>query len=586
MRVGSCYTTRFLRRRGSAYALVLMTSMLVVVIGLAALTTTRVQTRTVSELEASVAARQLARSAVELGMFMVRQNPYWRTEYGEGVWRNWTSLGDAIIRVEAHDPVDSDPDNNYDDPIVLRGSARVGDASHTVEATMDATRGSELLELALHASGDVQATGALLSADNWISSSANFLGNVGAHFYADVSAGINVLGATYHGIKLTAQPARPAIPITNIVAAYATLATTIDITALPAGTANKVRNSGFESATSAWSTIGNTTTIVLDGTRRRSGSFSLRVNTRTAPSDGIEQDVTATLRNQKPFAASAYVRRAGTVNADPQLKLVISYKETPASAATVVTYTSAAVTVSTAFLQVPLNVTPSWTGTLQSAKLCINTATSIESLNIDDVSLARTDLTNEPYIEGVVLSAGSNPFGDLNANGVYLINCGDQNVHIRDCRIHGTLVLQSPGSASVIEQSVTWRPYVENYPILVTNAGMLISMSNTPLSESTINANFNPAIAPANDEGLGSDLDLYDSYASQLRGLIVLGGNSSLGGRNDIFGVLLCDGILSVEAMRTDITYDVRYLNDPPPGLDSVERTVEFRRGSFRQATN
>ncbi|MFN0137765.1 MAG: carbohydrate binding domain-containing protein [Phycisphaerae bacterium] len=573
-------------RRASAYALVLMSSMLVVVIGISALTTTRIQGRGAADLESAAAARIAARSAIELGMYMVRENPDWRADLGNGAWKARTTLGNAAFKIDAEDPIDGNPANNYDDPIVIKATGTAGAATQALQATMTATRGNELLEVALHAQGELSITGPTVLSDQWFSSNLNCNALAGASVFADVAVVGSVNGVTYHGLTRAGQAARPTINVTNVINAYTSSATVIDIAALPAGNAEKTSNGGFENGTTGWTAVGSTTVISTDAAKKKLGSFSLLVVGRTAASDGAAQDVTSAMRNQKPFTASAYFRRDGSTSIEGRIQLAILHRPTPASSIQTTTISGPTALAANSFVLVSGTITPAWTGTLVSASLRLNTVSGTESFFVDCVSLHRSDLTSDPYIEGVVLSPNNNPFGSRNALGLYLLDCQDQNLHIRDCRIFGTLVLLAPGSGTIIESSVAWHAAVSNYPALLTDGGMLISMTNTPLSESSVNVNFNPSGSPATYEGLGEDADIEDSYPSRIHGLMMIGGDLSLGGRNDLHGVLLSSGAITIEGTRTDLTYDARYLNNPPPGFDDVIRTVEFQRGSFRPLTN
>ncbi|MEM7230514.1 MAG: hypothetical protein AAF432_17075, partial [Planctomycetota bacterium] len=49
----------------------------------------------------------------------------------------------------------------------------------------------------------------------------------------------------------------------------------------------------------------------------------------------------------------------------------------------------------------------------------------------------------------LVLSPTNNPFGDESREGIYVIDCHNQNIRIESCRIVGTLVLIDPGTDSL-----------------------------------------------------------------------------------------------------------------------------------------
>ncbi|MCH9021922.1 MAG: hypothetical protein IID32_04080, partial [Planctomycetes bacterium] len=76
-------------------------------------------------------------------------------------------------------------------------------------------------------------------------------------------------------------------------------------------------------------------------------------------------------------------------------------------------------------------------------------------------------------IQNVLISPTSNPFGQqTNPDGLYLMQCNNRNITIRDCRIVGTLILLNPGSSSRIENAVNWQPARQDYPALITTGDM------------------------------------------------------------------------------------------------------------------
>jgi hypothetical protein len=190
--------------------------------------------------------------------------------------------------------------------------------------------------------------------------------------------------------------------------------------------------------------------------------------------------------------------------------------------------------------------------------------TSIPISSIPVVSSVRT-------IENVVLSAGTNPYGTANGQGLYVIDCQAQSLTIRNARIAGTLVLLNAGTSSKIEQSVNWETAVANYPALMVQGPFLIDMSATALSEAALGVNYNPA--GAEYQG-ASDSDTVDSYPSQIRGLVFISGNASFSTDNTIDGAVLALGSTDVTGQLT-LMYDDIYLTNPPPGfLDRTRLTI------------
>ncbi|MCP4246502.1 MAG: hypothetical protein GY778_05585, partial [bacterium] len=111
--------------------------MLVGVIGLSAVTVTRVQLRTAEGSNDASAARLYAQSAIELGMAMVQQDSNWRTTLGSGVWFTDQPIGAGTMTLESTIISDADA-NPENDPVVLIGTGVHGQATHKVEVTLTA----------------------------------------------------------------------------------------------------------------------------------------------------------------------------------------------------------------------------------------------------------------------------------------------------------------------------------------------------------------------------------------------------------------------------------------------------------------
>jgi len=126
------------RRRGSAYVLVLTTSMIVTVIGVSALTAVRLRHRT-AEMDRSVAHAALcARSAVDMGLFWIGNDPDWRENRPNGDWQTAQPLEAGEYDLSVTDPTDGDLTNSWSDPVVVRGTGRYGRARVVYEVTLEA----------------------------------------------------------------------------------------------------------------------------------------------------------------------------------------------------------------------------------------------------------------------------------------------------------------------------------------------------------------------------------------------------------------------------------------------------------------
>jgi hypothetical protein len=182
------------------------------------------------------------------------------------------------------------------------------------------------------------------------------------------------------------------------------------------------------------------------------------------------------------------------------------------------------------------------------------------------------DITLLPYISGAryldnqLISPSSNPYGPTNANGVYIIDCGGRDLVIQNSRIVGTLVILNQGGSSIVRYSVNWSPAVANYPCLLAQGYMPISIYSQVLSETT--RNLNPSGSPHPYPGGTTNTDTADFYASRIEGLIYISGNAQIS-NNSTLGPVVVGGNLvtwnTVNFLPSATLYDT-----PPPGFESI----------------
>ena len=125
------------RQRGSVYILVLGASLIVAVIGISSLMAARVQRRAVVASSDMTQARELARTAIDRGLWEVKVNVMsWRTTFSDGTLTNISFAGGTFSLV-AVDPIDGNLTNNTTDPIVLTGTGKYGEAQYMLEVTLN-----------------------------------------------------------------------------------------------------------------------------------------------------------------------------------------------------------------------------------------------------------------------------------------------------------------------------------------------------------------------------------------------------------------------------------------------------------------
>ena len=177
------------RRRGSIYLAVLGYASLLTIIGLSALLVLRVQRRAAEGEIDLVQARMHARSAIEKGLWMIENDPVWRTNLSNGNWAADQPIATGTYTLEGIDPNDGNLTNSPVDPLVLTGTGLSGAARHKTQVTLVADiRPLEALKTCLHAAGDVAVsddrsltvTGAPLSTNGTVDNSGTIYGDVEA----------------------------------------------------------------------------------------------------------------------------------------------------------------------------------------------------------------------------------------------------------------------------------------------------------------------------------------------------------------------------------------------------------------------
>lgn len=171
-------------------------------------------------------------------------------------------------------------------------------------------------------------------------------------------------------------------------------------------------------------------------------------------------------------------------------------------------------------------------------------------------------------IRDAVISPKLNPFGTAtNVEGIYVIDCQNQQLTIMNTRVLGTLVLVNSSASTFIDESQYWSPAVLNYPTLLVEGNVTFRYTQSDLDEDDRGTNFNPVGAPY--EG-NEDTDELDIYPSKIKGLVYVSGTLKfpiLTGDSLIDGSVVCG---SLDA-RSDATFQYRatFLNYPPPGFAS-----------------
>lgn len=222
---------------------------------------------------------------------------------------------------------------------------------------------------------------------------------------------------------------------------------------------------------------------------------------------------------------------------------------------------------------------------IEIGKITGDKTTGIGNINLPDsdtVDYYVTRATTISYsaidsgkIKEMILSNTTNPMGAVDLNGLYVIDAGNNDLTIEDCRIRGTLVvLLDSGKKLEIKKGVYWEPYRPDYPALIVSGGNEVRLSiESNLSEDDLEMNFNPPGVPYEDE---TDSDQVDEYPGKIKGLIHIAGSSTttwLEKITQIEGCLLCNGSLNVKD-SVKVSHAANLVSNPPKGYTATHLNI------------
>ena len=509
------------KRRGTIYAIVLLSSLIVATVGLSSLQLIRLQSRTATGNTDFIAARSHARAALEIGMLKVRNDPFWRRKLGNGNWLTNQTIGGGKFTLSAVDPIDNDVTKGDNHPVILTGIGMQGTSAFKASARLEiGPRVGSCLEVSLLSGNDTSVTAATLTSDHSVSANNKINCGAGSTVNADVDAYGSIEGSGY--TKATVQsPAPQDMPDpSSALSYYLANGTVIPYTALPTWSQIEiVRNTNFATSASDWIPKTN---CVLERTsaQAQSGTYSLRVRNRVLSSDVAAQDLTlAAITKGNKYRLSYPI----LPTANGTARGVLTLESSGDGVQTFMTPTfTLAKNGSGLYTWVDLkgDITLSWTGTLTKATLSIWISTN-NDYYMDTISL--TDITypsNQYVIDRQLISPSVNPYGAVNSKGIYVLNCSDKDIVIGQSRIVGTLVFINPGSNTAIQDTVVWEAAIDNFPALLTDDKLTIKITGGGVSEASVGRNLNPPGTPYPFIGGVANATATDTYPSKITGLI------------------------------------------------------------------
>jgi hypothetical protein len=97
-------------------------------------------------------------------------------------------------------------------------------------------------------------------------------------------------------------------------------------------------------------------------------------------------------------------------------------------------------------------------------------------------------------IDGKLISPAVNSVGGgTNTKGIYIINCGGQNLVIQNTRVVGTLVVLNAGTVT-IQNSGVYEPAITNLPTLLVQGNIALKLNSTTALSESGTTQFNPIV--------------------------------------------------------------------------------------------
>lgn len=129
------------RRRGLTYAMFLGTTLIVLVVGLAALTASRSRLQSAADHTDAEKARLAAQSAMERGFRMIHADISWRTTLGSGTWIDNASFENGSMTLAASFA----GGNQVSGDLTLVATGTSGQARHKLSVVVSSGSGAEVV---------------------------------------------------------------------------------------------------------------------------------------------------------------------------------------------------------------------------------------------------------------------------------------------------------------------------------------------------------------------------------------------------------------------------------------------------------
>ena len=572
-------------RRGALLLLVLITGTIISVISLGALIVQNVHLTQGTSMKDATSARWSARSGIALATNEVSDSTAWRSSKTPGTWYSGVRSNSGTMSLNASDPTDTSFSDSIFEPVLLEATGTVGNAVQKSSGLLlaeSALRQSMMFHL--YCGDDLTVSDATVEGPGWIGVKDQISVSGVNSVRCDVLTGdTNSPSGFLHRVitGATLENAPTYADFSDIVS----LGTTVSSGQIPnaaATTAETILNPDFGRGPEGWMTApdGDLDTFSSGGV---GNSSCAEVDSRPTSSCGLVHDVTGIIRNGLQTQLSAAVMPLSSASTF-ELSLIVT---TTSGTSTAASWTSGSINAGsdyTGLQTISTTVTPTWAGRLISAQLKIRTngsgSAGTQDFRVDNVSMRITSAPSGKAIYRTVVSAGTNPFlVSSNSDGIYVLNCGGQDVTISDCMIVGTLVLENAGTVRVGNGPIQWRPAKPGMPALVVDGDLVLSFSRFGLTERELNVNLNPSGTA--DENGSVDSSMNDTYLPEIRGLIFASGDVTLVGDLRLNGTVISGDDMMIQ-QRAVLGHAPQYLTVPRQATHTTKSFLRETTGMTR----
>lgn len=576
---------RSAKRRGALLLLVLITGTIISVISLGALIVQNVHLTQGTSMKDATSARWSARSGIALATKDVSGSTTWRSSKTPGTWYSGVRSNSGTMSVGASDPTDASFADSVAEPVLLEATGSVGNAMQKSSGLLLAeTTLRQSMMFHLHCGDDLTVSDATIEGLGWIGVKDQITVSGLNSVRCDVMTGDTDSPSGFLH-RITTGATLEDSPTYSDFSDIVSLGTAVSSTQIPnaaATTAETILNPDFGRGHEGWMTApdGDLDTFSSGGV---GNSSCAEVDNRPSASCGLVHDVTGIIRKGLQTQLSAAVMPLSSASTF-ELSLIVT---TTSGTSTAASWTSASINAGsfyTSIQTISTTVTPTWNGRLISAQLKVRTngagSAGTQDFLVDNVSMKVVSAPSGKAVYRTVVSTGTNPFSvTSNPNGVYVLDCGGNDITISDCMIVGTLVLRNTGTVRVGSGPIQWRPARPGMPALVVDGDLVLSFSRFGLTERELNVNLNPSGTP--DENGSTDSSMNDTYVPEIRGLIYASGDITLAGDLRIKGTVISGDDMTIQ-QRATLGFAPEYLTVPRQATHATKSFLRETTGVTR----